>query len=101
MKYITTLALALGFSVSVALAGESTLEGKVQCAKCSLKKQKKCQAALVTKGKDGKEQILLLLGKEAKGLHKRVCKPGSSVAAKITGVVKDGQLTIAKVEEKK
>ncbi|MBL67547.1 MAG: hypothetical protein CMO74_03695 [Verrucomicrobiales bacterium] len=101
MKYITTIALALGFSATVALAGEATLEGKVQCAKCTLKKQGKCQAALVAKGKDGKEQVLLLLGKEAKALHKAVCKPGSSVAAKITGAVKEGTLKISKVEKKK
>ena len=100
MKYIKMIAVALTLSATLAFAGEATLEGKVQCAKCSLKKQDKCQAALVTKDKDGKEQVLLLLGKEAKGLHKKVCKPGSSVAAKITGAVKDGTLKIAKVEEK-
>ena len=101
MKYIKMIAVALTLSATVAFAGEATLEGKVQCAKCTLKKQDKCQAALVTKGKDGKEQVLLLLGKEAGGLHKKVCKPGSSVAAKITGSVKKGTLKIAKVEEKK
>ncbi len=100
MKYIKMIAVALTLSATLAFAGEATLEGKVQCAKCSLKKQGKCQAALVTKGKDGKEQVLLLLGKEAGALHKKVCKPGSSVAAKITGAVKEGTLKISKVETK-
>ena len=66
MKYITTIALALAFSVSMAVAGEKTLTGKVVCAKCTAKKAKKCSPAFVSKGKDGKEVTLLVAGKAAK-----------------------------------
>ena len=100
MKYITTIALALGFAASVAFAAdEAALVGKVQCAKCTLKTQDKCQAALVVT-KEGKELVYLLTGKDAAGLHKDVCKPGSSVDVKITGKITKDVLAISMVEKK-
>ena len=102
MKYITTFALALAFSVSMAVAGEKTLTGKVVCAKCTEKKAEKCTPAFVSKGKDGKEVTLLVSGKAAKAIkHGRICKPNSSVEVTITGTIKEGTITAAKLTEKK
>jgi len=102
MKYITTIALALAFSVSMAVAGEKTLTGKVVCAKCTAKKAEKCSPAFVSKGKDGKEVTLLVSGKAAKAIkHGRICKPNSSVEVTITGTIKEGTITAAKLTEKK
>ena len=55
MKYITTFALALVFTASVALAGEKPISGKIVCGKCTAKiKGAGCSAAVTYKGKDGK-----------------------------------------------
>ena len=102
MKYIKMTALALGLSATVAFAGETTLEGKLQCQKCTLKKAAKCGPALVYKGKDGKEAIAFLTGKAAKSVkHGRICKPNSSVDVKVTGKLDGDKLTVAKLTEKK
>tara|TARA_Y100001934_G_scaffold221271_1_gene263755 strand:+ start:497 stop:811 length:315 start_codon:yes stop_codon:yes gene_type:complete len=103
MKYITTIALALAFSVSMAVAGEKTLTGKVVCAKCTAKSAEKCSPAFVFKGKDGKEITLHVTGKAAKAIkHGRICKPNTSVEVTITGTVnKEGTITAAKLTEKK
>ena len=107
MKYITTIALALGFSASVALAGEKPVVGKVVCAKCKAKLVKKCAPAFTFKGKDGKEQTLLLAGKLVKGNtcegieHGEFCSPKKSVAVTITGRAKDGKFTATKIVKKK
>ncbi len=101
MKYITTFALAFGLLGSAAFAADeaTTVEGKVQCAKCTLKTQDKCQAAVVVT-KEGKEITYLLTGKDAAGLHKDVCKPGTTLDVKITGKIAKGVLAISKVEKK-
>jgi len=103
MKYITTIALALGFSAFTALAGEKTLTGKIVCAKCTAKiKGAKCSPAFVSKGKDGKAVTLLVKGKAAKAIkHKRICTPNTSVEVTITGLIKEGAITAEKLAEKK
>ena len=102
MKYITTIALALGFSAFTALAGEKTLTGKIVCAKCTAKKAAKCSPAFVSKGKDGKTVTLLVKGKAAKAIkHGRICKKDSSVEVTITGLIKEGAITAEKLAEKK
>ncbi len=108
MKYITTLALALGFSASVALAGEKPVVGKVVCGKCKAKIEgAKCSPAFTFKGKGGKEQTLLLAGKLVKGNtckgieHSEFCSPKKSVAVTITGSAKDGKFTATKIVRKK
>ena len=54
------------------------------------------------KGKDGKEVTLLVSGKAAKAIkHGRICKPNSSVEVTITGMIKEGTITAAKLTEKK
>jgi len=102
MKYITTFALTFVFTAFVSLAGEKTLTGKIVCAKCTAKKAKKCSPAFVSKDKDGKEVTLLVAGKAAKAIkHGRICKPNSSVEVTITGAIKEGTITAAKLTEKK
>ena len=108
MKYITTFALALVFTASVALAGEKPVDGKIVCAKCTAKiKGAGCSAAFTYKGKDGKEVSYLLAGKLVKGKgcegikHGTICKPGSSVTASVTGKVEDGKFTATKIVAKK
>ena len=57
------VALVLGLAASIPAGDETTMTGKVMCAKCSLKKAdaSKCQDVLVTKGDDGKVTHLALL----------------------------------------
>ena len=106
MKYITTFALALAFSASVALAGEKPINGKIVCGKCTAKiKGAGCSAAFTFKGKDGKVQTLLLVGKLVKGKgaeglpHGKFCK--KSVAVTMTGEIKDGKFVGTKLVVKK
>jgi hypothetical protein len=108
MKYITTFALALVFSASVALAGEKPVEGKIVCAKCTAKIEGAgCSPAFIFKGKDGKEQTLLLAGTVVKGrgcegiAHGKFCAKGKSVAVAITGKIADGKFTGTKLVVKK
>ena len=108
MKYITTFALALAFSASVALAGEKPINGKIVCGKCTAKiKGAGCSAAFTFKGKDGKEQSYLLAGKLVKGKgcegieNGKFCKPGSGITVAITGKIEDGKFTATKIVAKK
>ena len=106
MKYITTFALALVFSASVALAEDKPIEGNIVCAMCKAKIEGAgCSPAFTFKGKDGKEQTLLLVGKlvkgkSAKGLpHTEFCQ--KSVAVTMTGEIKDGKFVGTKLVVKK
>ena len=106
MKYITTFALALAFSASVALAGEKPIEGNIVCAMCKAKIEGAgCSPAFAFKGKDGKVQTLLLVGKLVKGKgaeglpHGKFCK--KSVAVTMTGEIKDGKFVGTKLVVKK
>ena len=108
MKYITTFALAFVFTTFVALADDKPVEGKIVCAKCTAKiKGAGCSAAVTYKGKDGKEHSYLLVGKLVKGKgcegikHGTICKPGSGVAASVTGKVEDGKFNATKIVAKK
>ena len=112
MKYITTFALALVFSASVALAEDKPVEGKIVCGKCTAAiKGAGCGAAITYKGKDGKAVSYLLAGKLVKGkgkkqvvegiTHKKICPPGSSVTVSITGKVEDGKFIATKIVPKK
>ena len=107
MKYITTFALALVFTASVALAGEKPVDGKIVCAKCTARISVKCGPAVTYKGKDDKAVYYLLTGKLVKGrgcegiTHGKFCKPGSGVTVTITGKVADGKFTATKIVAKK
>ena len=108
MKKLTTLALAFAFTAFIALAGEKPVEAKIVCGKCTAKiAGAGCSAAVTLKGKDGKEVSYLLSGKLVKGKgcegigHGTICKPGSSVAATVSGKVEDGKFNASKIVAKK
>ena len=66
-----------------------------------------CSPAFIFKGKDGKEQTLLLAGTVVKGrgcegiAHGKFCAKGKSVAVAITGKIADGKFTGTKLVVKK
>jgi hypothetical protein len=108
MKTIAKLGLALALVVglvAVAAAGdETTVTGKVMCAKCSLKKADatKCQDVLVVKSGDKTTEYYVEKNAVAEKFG-HVCK--SEKAATVTGTVteKDGKMWISpsKMEENK
>jgi len=108
MKHITTLALVLGLTASVALADDKPTVGKIVCAKCTGKiKGAGCSAAFTFKGKDGKAVTYVLSGKLVKGkgcegiAHGKICKPGSGVDVSVTGKVVKGKFDATKIVAKK
>ena len=100
MKTIAKLGLALalvvGF-VAVASAGEETVNGKVMCAKCSLKKAdaKECQDVLVSKDAAGKVSELYVEKNDVAKAFGHTCQ--GEKAAVVTGAVteKDGKKWIS------
>ena len=108
MKKLLVLAIAiagLSFAASNATAEDHTIEGKGQCAKCSLKEKgvDKCQNAVVVE-KDGKKTTYFLVDKEGSkvsaSFHKELCQ--GEKAVKVTGTVKEvggkHELTVGKIE---
>ena len=96
-KVGVAVALVLGLAASVPAGDETTVTGKVICAKCSLKKAdaSKCQDVLVTKGDDGKVTHLYIAKTEASSAFGHVCQ--SEKAAVVTGTLeeKDGKTWIS------
>jgi hypothetical protein len=80
---------------------EVTLEGKITCAKCDLKKESKCATVIVAK-EDGKDVVYYFDADSNKTHHGKICT--SPMDGKVTGVVseKDGKktITVSKVEFK-
>lgn len=101
MKTIAKVGLAvvlvLGLAASIPAGDETTVTGKVMCAKCSLKKAdaSKCQDVLVTKGDDGKVTHYYIAKTEASKAFGHVCQ--SEKAAVVTGTIeeKDGKKWIS------
>ncbi len=91
------VALVLGLAASIPAGDETTMTGKVMCAKCSLKKAdaSKCQDVLVTKGDDGKITHFYIAKTEASKAFGHVCQ--SEKAAVVTGTIeeKDGKKWIS------
>ncbi|MEE8218314.1 MAG: DUF6370 family protein [Vicinamibacteria bacterium] len=91
------VALVLGLAASIPAGDETTMTGKVMCAKCSLKKAdaSKCQDVLVTKGDDGKVTHYYIAKTEASKAFGHVCQ--SEKAAVVTGTIeeKDGKKWIS------
>ncbi len=91
------VALVLGLAASIPAGDETTMTGKVMCAKCSLKKAdaSKCQDILVTKGDDGKVTHYYIAKTEASKAFGHVCQ--SEKAAVVTGTIeeKDGKKWIS------
>jgi len=102
-KAALALALVVGF-VAAANAGETTLTGKVMCAKCALKKADatKCQDVLVVKTGDKTAEYYVEKNAVAEKFG-HVC--GGEKPAVVTGTVseKDGKTWIApsKMDEPK
>lgn len=98
------VALVLGLAATVPAGDETTVSGKVMCAKCSLKQADatKCQDVLVTKDQDGKVAYYYITKTEASTAFGHMCQ--GEKAAVVTGAVeeKDGKMWIApsKMEEK-
>jgi len=108
MKTIAKLALALTLAVGFvasASAAEETVNGKVMCAKCSLKKADadKCQDMLVAKDASGKVTEYYLEKNDVLKAYGHTCQ--GEKPAVVTGTVteKDGKkwLVATKMEAPK
>lgn len=100
MKTIAKLGLALALAaglVANAGAGEQTLNGKIMCAKCSLKKAdaEKCQDVLVTKDAAGKVSEYYIEKNDVAKAYGHTCQ--GEKPAVVTGSVseKEGKSWIA------
>jgi Family of unknown function (DUF6370) len=100
MKTIAKLGLAMALVVGfVAAAGaaEETVNGKIMCAKCTLKKADadKCQDVLVTKDAAGKVSELYIEKNDVAKAYGHTCQ--GEKPAVVTGTVteKDGKKWIA------
>jgi hypothetical protein len=109
MSFLTKTAavavLVAGLAVVAAAADEVTLEGKIACAKCTLKKAdaKECQNVLLVKDADGKTAEYYITVNKTAEQFGEVCT--NTTEAKVTGAVseKDGRkwITASKVEASK
>lgn len=101
-KTVAVVALAVGLAVAAVAADEVTLEGKIACAKCTLKKAdaKECQNVLLVENADGKPTEYYIAKSDAAEKLGEVCT--NTTDAKVTGTVseKDGRkwITASKVE---
>lgn len=105
MRVATGLVLACFVAVGVLAVGAQaaekaktvTLEGKIMCAKCSLKQESKCTTAIQVKEGD-KEVTYLLKDKGNREEYHEIICGGDKKDGKVTGVVstgKDGKKYIA------
>lgn len=97
------LVALLALTLAVAAQNkETTLTGKIACAKCSLKIEKDCATVIVVNEK-GKDTIYYLDDKSSKANHDAVCQAAKQ--GTVTGVVseKGGKkiITATKVEFQK
>jgi hypothetical protein len=109
MKTIAKLGLALalvvGFVAATSAGDETTVTGKIMCAKCSLKKAdaKDCQDVLVTKDAAGKVGEYYIEKNEIAKAYGHTCQ--GEKPAVVTGTVteKDGKkwITATKMEAPK
>ncbi len=109
MKSLTlfgiALALVVGLAGTPAAVEETTLSGKIVCAKCTLKKADatECQDVLVVKGDGDTTAEYYLVKNEVSEKFGHACS--GEKAATVTGTVseKDGKKWIAatKIEEAK
>ena len=94
--------LFLGATVTVLAAEDKTITGTAECAKCTRKETKSCQAAV--KVKEGDKEVVYYLTQNdvAKKFHEKICPPNSSAKIKVTGDLteKDGKQVITPTEIK-
>ncbi len=97
------VALALGLAAAIQAGDETTVTGKVMCAKCALKKADadKCQDVLVSKDADGKVSEYYLEKTAALEAFGHVCQGEKTATATGTVTEKDGKTWLApsKMEE--
>jgi hypothetical protein len=97
------VAVALAFGGAAMAADAVTLDGKVVCAKCQLKKAdaKECQNVLVVKDKDGGDVQYYLARSEAADKFGMVCMKEKKVTVTGTVTEKDGRrwITATKIDE--
>jgi hypothetical protein len=93
------IVLALVAGIAIAADKEVTIKGTITCAKCDLKKEKKCATVIVEK-KDGKEIIYYLDPECDKKNHKKVCTEAKKGSVVGTVEEKDGKkiVTVKKIE---
>jgi hypothetical protein len=100
-----SIALALVFAVAIfasvqaAEDKEETLKGTITCAKCDLKKEKKCATVIVVK-KDDKDTIYYFDKDSNDKHHKKICTEAKK--GEVTGTVKkEGDKMVVTVKEVK
>ena len=104
IRLLSVLALGVAFlayTTPVSAADkEVKLDGTIQCGKCHLKVTDKCAAAIVVKGKDGKDVVYMFDTDAHKKYHDDICQEKKK--GTVTGTVKkDGDkniLTVTKLE---
>lgn len=104
-KILSLMAVAVAFAF-VGLAAkaveEKTIKGETQCAKCTLKETKACQAVVKVKEGDKTVNYYIVQNDVAKKVHSKVCPPNSKATFEVTGdVQKEGDklvLTPTKIE---
>lgn len=89
------LLLATLFLSSAALlhGAEGKYEGTATCAKCDLKTEDKCRAALIITVDGTKATYLAEVNDKAKQLHSEICQGAKPLKVEGEVVEKDGQKT--------
>jgi hypothetical protein len=89
------LLLATLFLASAALvhAADGKFEGTATCAKCDLKTEEKCRAALIITVDGTRQTFLAEVNDKAKQLHSEICEKAKPVKVEGEVVEKDGKKT--------
>jgi|SRR5262245_374872 len=102
-KLSIALGLVVAMFIAVAVRAEEdkaqTLKGTITCAKCDLKKEKKC-ATVIKVEKDGKETVYYFDSASDKKHHKAICTEAKKGEVKGT-VKKEGEKMVVTVKELK
>lgn len=100
--FAVALAFTLGaFAVAEEKGKEVNLKGNITCAKCELKKEKKCATVIVVKkDADDKGTVYYFDAASDKKYHKDICKEGKKGTVKGT-CKKVGDKLVLTVEELK
>jgi hypothetical protein len=87
---LTTLFVS---STALLYAADGKFEGTATCAKCDLKTEDKCRAAVIITVDGRKVTYLTEPGDKASKLHSEICEGGKPVKLEGEIVEKDGQKT--------
>ncbi len=85
--------LVLSTAAIVQAAEDKVIEGTAECAKCTRKETKSCQAAVKVKEGDKEVVYYLVQNDVAKKFHEKICPPNSAEKVKVSGTLteKDGK----------